>query len=121
VAEVDGCTVLLPTLIWCDDPQHPLAQAELLFPFASVVAVPREELPARLGPTLVATALTGDDDFARDLLACPTIDRLNLGPVPTLRIAWDQPHEGNLFEHLYRRRALEVERFEPVAAGGEAA
>lgn len=121
VAEAGGCTFLLPTLIWCDDPGHPLAQAELLFPFASVVAVPQEELPARLGPTLVATALTADEAFARELLACPSIDRLNLGPVPTLRIAWDQPHEGNLFEHLYRRRALEVARFEPLAAGGQAA
>src|SRR6185436_3938405 len=81
IAEVDGCTFLLPTVIWCDDPGHPLAQAELLFPFAAVVAVPRDELPARLGPTLVATALTADRAFARELLACPAIDRLNLGPV----------------------------------------
>ena len=35
------------------------------------------------------------------------IDRLNLGLFPTGRISWDQPHEGNLFEHLYRQRALQ--------------
>jgi hypothetical protein len=24
-----------------------------------------------------------------------------------MRISWDQPHEGNLFEHLYARRAFQ--------------
>ena len=36
------------------------------------------------------------------------IDRLNIGPVPTTKVQWNQPHEGNLFEHLYRQRALQV-------------
>jgi hypothetical protein len=35
------------------------------------------------------------------------VDRLNIGPLPTTHIAWDQPHEGNLFEHLYGRRAIQ--------------
>ncbi|HBL31351.1 MAG TPA: aldehyde dehydrogenase, partial [Acidobacteria bacterium] len=106
--EVGGCTFLLPTLVWCEDPDHPLANTELLFPFAAVVEVPRAELPARLGPTLVCTALTADPGFRRELLDSPWIDRLNLGPVPTSRLSWDQPHEGNLFDHLYRRRAVQA-------------
>jgi hypothetical protein len=36
------------------------------------------------------------------------IDRLNLGALPTCRVVWDQPHEGNLFEHLYRQRAFQA-------------
>jgi hypothetical protein len=28
-----------------------------------------------------------------------------------MQISWDQPHEGNLFEFLYRRRALEIADF----------
>jgi hypothetical protein len=28
--------------------------------------------------------------------------------MPTTRVSWDQPHEGNLFDFLYRRRALEL-------------
>jgi hypothetical protein len=108
VAEAGGCTFLLPTLIWCEDPDHPLANTELLFPFASVVEVPREEMLARIGPTLVGTALTEDPVFERELLDCPWIDRLNLGPVPTSRLSWDQPHEGNLFAHLYRQRAIQA-------------
>ncbi len=107
VAEAGGCTFLLPTLIWCEDSDHPLANTELLFPFASVVEVPRDEMLARIGPTLVGTALTEDRRFERELLDCPWIDRLNLGPVPTSRLSWDQPHEGNLFAHLYRQRAIQ--------------
>jgi hypothetical protein len=30
-----------------------------------------------------------------------------MGPIPTMKIGWDQPHEGNLFEHLYGRRAYQ--------------
>ncbi len=108
VAEAGGCTFLLPTVVWCEDPDHPLANTELLFPFASVVEVPRGELLERIGPTLVATALTEDPRFQRKLLDCPWIDRLNLGPIPTSRISWDQPHEGNLFAHLYRQRAIQA-------------
>jgi len=29
------------------------------------------------------------------------------GAVPTNQVSWDQPHEGNLFEHLYARRAFQ--------------
>ena len=33
--------------------------------------------------------------------------RLNLGPISTMKISWDQPHEGNMFEFLYKRRSIE--------------
>ena len=42
-------------------------------------------------------------------MACGHIDRLNIGPIPTFKLSWDQPHEGNLFEHLYRQRAFQIE------------
>jgi hypothetical protein len=61
---------------------------------------------ARMGPTLAVTALTEDQLFRRQLLESPDVGRLNLGPVPTNQIDWDQPHEGNLFDHLYARRAV---------------
>ena len=47
-------------------------------------------------------------NFRRELLASPHVGRLNFGPIPTNRISWDQPHEGNLFDHLYARRAFQV-------------
>jgi len=109
VAEVGGCAFLLPTVIRCDEPDHPLARTELLFPFAAVVEVPRERLLDRIGPTLVATALTDDKTFERELFVSPAIERLNVAPIPTCRVSWDQPHEGNLFEHLYRQRAVQTD------------
>ncbi|HIM56284.1 MAG TPA: aldehyde dehydrogenase family protein, partial [Candidatus Latescibacteria bacterium] len=106
VAEVGGCTFLRPTVIWCEDPQHPLANAEYLFPFVSVVEMGQRHVLETIGPTLVATAITEDEFFIEELLACTSVDRLNLGPMQTNRISRDQPHEGNLFEFLYRQRAF---------------
>jgi acyl-CoA reductase-like NAD-dependent aldehyde dehydrogenase len=97
---------LLPTVVRCE-PDHPLANREFLFPFAAVVEVPPEALPAALGPSLAVTAITGDEALIGRMLASPQLHRLNLGPLPTMRISWDQPHEGNLFEHLYARRAFQ--------------
>ncbi|MDE0426875.1 MAG: aldehyde dehydrogenase family protein [Candidatus Poribacteria bacterium] len=109
VVELDGCTFLRPTVIWCEDAEHPLANTEFPFPFVSVVEVSSTELVESMGATLVATAITEDAALRRDLVATPLIDRLNLGAVPTNQISWDSPHEGNLFEHLYRQRAFQLE------------
>jgi Aldehyde dehydrogenase family len=102
----NNCSYLLPTIVRCD-PDHPLAMKEFLFPFASVVEVDQNELPRRLGPSLVVTAITKDPKLIQTLVASPRIDRLNVGALPTNQIGWDQPHEGNLFEHLYARRAFQ--------------
>ena len=106
LARFEGCAYLLPTVVRCG-PEHPLANREFLFPFASVVEVRAEEIPAALGPSLVVTAITGDAELVGRLVSSPLVDRLNVGPVSTMQIAWDQPHEGNLFEHLYARRAFQ--------------
>jgi acyl-CoA reductase-like NAD-dependent aldehyde dehydrogenase len=102
----DGSTYLLPSIVRCDA-DHVLANREFLFPYASVVEIRPEQAPDVLGPTLTLTAITQDAALRRRLLASPLVQRLNLGAVPTMRISWDQPHEGNLFEHLYLRRALQ--------------
>jgi acyl-CoA reductase-like NAD-dependent aldehyde dehydrogenase len=104
----EGGIYLRPTIIHCDSFAHPLANREFLFPYASVVEVPQAEMLKQIGPSLVVTAITEDPAFREALLESPLIDRLNLGPIPTMRISWDQPHEGNMFEFLYRRRALEI-------------
>ena len=87
--------------------ERPLARTEFLFPFTSVVEVPHEDLARELGPSLVVSAITKEPDLVAELLRSGSVDRLNLGPLPTSRVEWDQPHEGNLFEHLYRRRAIQ--------------
>lgn len=99
---------LLPTILRCDM-DHALANKEFLFPFASVIECPQEQIPDAIGDTLVGTVITKDPKFQRQMMACDHIDRLNIGPVPTFKLSWDQPHEGNLFEHLYRQRAFQIE------------
>ena len=107
VAAAGGAWFVLPTVIYCDSPEHPLAQSEFLFPFVAVVEVAHDELIRRMGPSLVVTALTEDPELRRELLTATNVERLNLGNFATSQVAWDQPHEGNLFEHLYRQRALQ--------------
>jgi hypothetical protein len=107
VVEWEGSTYVLPTVVWCDSPEHPLANREFLFPFVSVVEVPPEAIPTALGPTLAVTVLTADAALQRRILGSPLLSRLNLGSMPTWQVSWDQPHEGNLFEHLWARRALQ--------------
>ncbi len=105
--ERDGLSYLLPTIAYLDGPSHPFFEREFLFPFASVVEVPQAEMLDVIGPTLVVSAITEDPAWQAELMACPDIDRLNFGPMPTNKVQWDQPHEGNLFEFLYHRRAIQ--------------
>ena len=107
LAEWDGCSYLLPTVVLAENREHPMANREYLFPFVSVVTVKQEELPQALGPSLVVTAITSDPKLIQKLVAASNVDRLNIGPVKTNQVSWDQPHEGNLFEHLYARRAFQ--------------
>ncbi len=102
-----GGTYLRPTIVHCDSFAHPLANKEYLCPYASVVQVPQRDMLAQIGPSLVVTAITKDAAFTEQLLDSPLIERLNLGPISTMKISWDQPHEGNMFEFLYKRRSIE--------------
>lgn len=106
--EVEDSLFLRPALVHCTDPQHALARTEFLFPYASIVEVPQAEAIDYMGPSLVVAAVTKDPVFTRQLLAAPTIQRLNLGNLPTTTVEWNQPHEGNLFEFLYSRRAISL-------------
>lgn len=107
LAEWNGCSYVLPTIVKCDSTEHTLANKEFLFPFASVLEVKEEELPKMLGQSLVVTLISNDEGFINRFVAASNVDRLNVGAIPTMVIGWDQPHEGNLFEHLYSRRAFQ--------------
>ena len=102
----EGGTYLCPTIVHCESMAHPLSNREFLCPYASVVEVPQAEMLGAIGPTLVVSAITKDQSFTKKLLAASNIERLNLGPISTMKISWDQPHEGNMFEFLYKRRSI---------------
>jgi hypothetical protein len=61
----------------------------------------------QIGYSLSVSAITKAPAFIEQIQAFPEIERLNIGPVSTMKISWDQPHEGNMFEFLYRRRSIE--------------
>jgi acyl-CoA reductase-like NAD-dependent aldehyde dehydrogenase len=100
-------TYLQPTLISCSEKDHALANTEFMFPYASIVEIPQSEMLSNIGQPLVVSAFTEDPHFIEQLLLSPDIERLNLGTFPTNRVQWEQPHEGNLFEFLYHRRAIQ--------------
>jgi acyl-CoA reductase-like NAD-dependent aldehyde dehydrogenase len=106
--EGERCGWLRPVVAHCTSPEPEIARAEYMFPFVSVVRCPQERMLEKIGPTLVCSAITDDPEFQRQLVDCTFIDRLNLGPIPTTKLDWLQPHEGNIIDFLYRSRALQV-------------
>lgn len=108
LAEFEGGVYVRPTIVRCDSFAHPLANREFLCPYASVVEVPQAQMVKQIGYSLAVTAITKDPAFTQQLLASREIERLNLGPISTMTVSWDQPHEGNMFEFLWKRRSLEL-------------
>ena len=105
--EHGGGAYVRPTIVLCDSFQHPLANREFLCPYASVVTEPQDGILGKIGYSLAVTAITKDPLWIQQLSAAHGIERLNIGPVSTMRISWDQPHEGNMFEFLWQRRSIE--------------
>ncbi|HVD94399.1 MAG TPA: aldehyde dehydrogenase family protein [Vicinamibacterales bacterium] len=99
---------LLPTVVHCESPDAEIAKKEYMFPFVTVVECAEAKMLDAIGPTLVCTALTNNPGLQRKLLDAVHVDRLNMGPVPTTRLNWLQPHEGNLIDFLFRARAFQT-------------
>jgi acyl-CoA reductase-like NAD-dependent aldehyde dehydrogenase len=98
---------LRPTVVHCQSPAATIAKKEYMFPFTTVVKCPQEQMIDSVGPTLVCTAITENESFQQALVDAVHIDRLNLGPIPTTKLNWLQPHEGNIVDFLFRARALQ--------------
>jgi hypothetical protein len=88
-------------------PEPAVVKKEYMFPFVTVVECPESKMIESIGPTLVCTAITGNQALQRRLLDAVHVDRLNIGPVPTTQLNWRQPHEGNIVEFLFRARAFQ--------------
>jgi acyl-CoA reductase-like NAD-dependent aldehyde dehydrogenase len=105
----ERCDYLRPTVLHCDSPDRSAAKKEYMFPFCTVVKCPQETMLSSIGPTLVCTAITNDKKFQRALIDAIHIDRLNVGPLPTIKLNWLQPHEGSIVDFLFRARAFQFE------------
>lgn len=108
LVEKERCAYLRPTVIHCQSPQTAIAKKEFMFPFVTVVECPQEKMLESIGPTLVASAITNDKTFQQALTDATHIDRLNIGAIPTIKLDWLQPHEGNIVEFLFRARAFQT-------------
>lgn len=106
--QLDRCAYLRPTIAHCQSFDCEISKKEFMFPFASVVECPQADMLGKIGQTLVGTAITKDPAFIRQLSDATHIDRLNIGAVPTNRLNWLQPHEGNLTDFLFRSRAYQM-------------
>ena len=95
-------------VVHCQSPANAIAKKEYMFPFSTVVECPQDQMLKQIGPTLVCTGLTGDERLIRDLSNATHIDRLNIGAIPTSKLNWLQPHEGNIIDFLFRSRAYQV-------------
>jgi acyl-CoA reductase-like NAD-dependent aldehyde dehydrogenase len=104
----ERCGYIRPTVLHSKSPDAPMANTEYMFPFVSVVECPQEQMIRKIGPTLVCSAVTEDARFQRALIDAQNIDRLNIGAIPTIRLDWLQPHEGNIVEFLFRPRAFQT-------------
>ena len=106
--EFERCSYLRPVVVHCQSPDNAIAKKEYMFPFTTVVQCPQAEMLKKIDYTLVCTAITRDGDFIRKLTDATHIDRLNVGPIPTTKLNWLQPHEGSIIDFLFRSRAYQV-------------
>ena len=108
LVEMKRCAYLRPWIIHCDSPERKIANTEYMFPYATVVECPQDQMLEKIGPTLVCSAITNDKKWQQQLMNATHIDRLNIGPIPTIKLNWLQPHEGNIVDFLFRARAFQL-------------
>lgn len=108
LVEKERCAYLRPTVAHSVSPDKAIVAKEYMYPFVTVTQCPQEKMIGAIGPTLVCTALTKDGAFRRELTDATHIDRLNIGPFPTIKIDWMQPHEGNIVDFLFRARSYQI-------------
>ena len=117
LVEHENCAYLRPMVVHCTSPEQEIAKAEYMFPFSTVVECPEDKFLEKIGPTLVATVITENEKLIQACSEATHIDRFNAGPIPTTRLNWLQPHEGNIIDFLFRNRAYQVAVEKMMPAG----
>ncbi len=109
LVEMERCGYLRPTVVHCESPAPADRQEGIHVPVRHGRQVPAGA-NARIDRS--DAGLHGDHRttkaFSRRLTDATHIDRLNIGPIPTIKLDWLQPHEGNIVEFLFRARAYQL-------------
>lgn len=108
LVEQERCSYLRPMIVHCASPENEIAKKEYMFPFSTVVECPHDQMLSKIGPTLVGTIISDDRNLIQGASDAIFIDRLNIGPIPTSKLNWLQPHEGSIIDFLFRSRAYQV-------------
>ena len=108
LVEIKRAAYLRPWVIHCDSPDRKIAKTEYMFPYVTVVECPQDQMLEKIGGTLVCSAITRNKTWQKELMEATHIDRLNIGPIPTIKLNWLQPHEGNIVDFLFRARAVQL-------------
>ena len=100
---------LLPTVVHCESPDAADREEGIHVPVRHRGRVPgSDRCSKRSARRWSAPRSPATRSSARQLIDAVHIDRLNLGPVPTIQLNWLQPHEGNLIDFLFRARAFQT-------------
>ena len=114
--EREHCAYLRPMVVHADSPDRQVAVQGIHVPLRQRGAVPAgRDVAADRPHAWWARLLTQDQSLIEAAGICVEIDRLNVGPIPTNRLNWLQPHEGNIIDFLFRSRAYQIADM-PVAA-----
>ena len=109
LVEKERCDYLRPTVVHCESPDSADRQEGIHVPVRH-----RGRMPAGQDARddRADAGLHGDHrttrSSQRQLIDATHIDRLNLGPIPTIKLNWLQPHEGNIVDFLFRARAYQL-------------
>ena len=109
LVEKERCAYLRPTVMHSANADTAMSKKEYMFPFVTVVECPEDKMLEKIGPTLVCSLVSENKALQRAAADATHIDRLNIGPLPTIKLNWLQPHEGSIVDFLFRARAFQFE------------
>ena len=106
----ERCDYLRPTVIHCDIAGHGDGQEGVHVPVRDRRrSARRTRCSRRSARRWSARRSPRTRSSSGRLIDATHIDRLNIGPIPTIKLNWLQPHEGSIVDFLFRARAFQFE------------
>jgi hypothetical protein len=92
--QMERCDYLKPMVVHAASPEKQVAKKEYMFPFVTVVECPQEQMLAKIGPTLVASAIAASRGTAQTDVACQFAFPISIMSLPSNR---------RIYRHLQSR------------------
>jgi thienamycin biosynthesis protein ThnO len=103
--ESDGLAFLRPTVLVLEA-GDPLFGAELPFPFVTVTAASREEIPSLCRGSLIVALVGCGGELTEALAFEPTVDKVFADEDFDHGYRPDEPHEGFLADFLFHKKSV---------------